>query len=235
MNGLLADHTADRLTREQVAAIPTPQGTASWKPLPHIEVVESVIESLSFRHISVVKDEYAVSHDGMKFFGVIEIETDHTQVRFLLGLRNANDKSMRLALTVGFRVLICSNLAFYGDFTPILAKHTKHFNLKDTIAVGIDQMQRNFKPMADQVNAWQESRISDNDARLLIYRAFVEDELDAPKHLARHVHEFYFSPVMTDFAPRTHWSLHNAFTSAFKALDPIPQYRATASLATLFA
>ncbi len=27
------------------------------------------------------------------------------------------------------------------------------------------------------------------------------------------------------------WSLSNAFTSAFKDLDPIPQYRATAKLA----
>jgi hypothetical protein len=31
-------------------------------------------------------------------------------------------------------------------------------------------------------------------------------------------------------APRTIWSLSNAFTSAFKELDPIPQFRATAKL-----
>ncbi|MGH9642125.1 MAG: hypothetical protein ACRD3Q_06830, partial [Terriglobales bacterium] len=116
-----------------------------------------------------------------------------------------------------------------------LAKHSKHFNLKDTLAVGLDQMQRNFKPMADQVTAWKDSRISDEDARLLIYRAFIEDQLDAPKHLARQVHEFYFDPAMVEFAPRTRWSLHNGFTSAFKALDPIPQYKATASLAKFFA
>jgi len=28
-------------------------------------------------------------------------------------------------------------------------------------------------------------------AKLIIYRAFIEDELDAPKHLARRVHEWY--------------------------------------------
>ena len=27
-------------------------------------------------------------------------------------------KSMRLAMTVGYRVLVCDNMAFYGDFTP---------------------------------------------------------------------------------------------------------------------
>ena len=31
------------------------------------------------------------------------------------------------------------------------------------------------------------------------------------------------------------WSLSNAFTSAFKKLDPIPQFKATATLAGFFA
>jgi hypothetical protein len=34
-----------------------------------------------------------------------------------------------------------------------------------------------------------------------------------------------------EFQPRTMWSLSNAFTSAFKELEPIPQYKATAKLA----
>ena len=33
-----------------------------------------------------------------------------------------------------------------------------------------------------------------------------------------------------DFQPRTLWSLSNAFTSALKELDPIPQFEATAKL-----
>ena len=40
----------------------------------------------------------------------------------------------------------------------------------------------------------------------------------------------YFNPQYEDFRPRTIWSLSNAFTSAFKALDPIPQFKATAKL-----
>ena len=40
-----------------------------------------------------------------------------------------------------------------------------------------------------------------------------------------------FEPVHEEFQPRTMWSLSNAFTSAFKELEPIPQYKATAKLA----
>jgi hypothetical protein len=39
--------------------------------------------------------------------------------------------------------------------------------------------------------------------------------LDAPKDLARRVHELYFAPQHDDFQPHTMWSLSNAFTSAF--------------------
>jgi hypothetical protein len=49
--------------------------------------------------------------------------------------------------------------------------------------------------------------------------------------LARQVHDLYFGPVHPEFEPRTLWSLSNAFTSAFKELDPIPQFKATPKLA----
>jgi len=93
-------------------------------------------------------------------------------------------------------------------------------------------MQRSFEPMRKQVESWKATRIPDEAAKLVIYWAFVEGELDVPKHLARRVHDLYFNPQVEEFAPRTTWSLSNAFTSAFKALDPIPQFRATAKLAS---
>ena len=83
-----------------------------------------------------------------------------------------------------------------------------------------------------QVEVWKATRIPDEAAKLVVYRAFIEGELDVPKHLARRVHDLYFNPQIEEFAPRTTWSLSNAFTSAFKGLDPIPQFKATAKLAS---
>ncbi len=147
------------------------------------------------------------------------------------GLRNSHDKSFRLGCTVGLRVFVCENLAFHGEYTPVLAKHSKHFSLEDSLAIGVDRMQRNFGPLKQQVEEWQAMQLSAASAKLLIYQAFIEDELGFPKHLARRVHELYFQPVHEEFQARTMWSLSNAFTSAFKELEPIPQYKATAKLA----
>ena len=227
---LLAHCGTRKLTREELTAIPTPEGTPTHRPVPHHEIVEGLVETLSFRHIGVVRDEYAVSEDGMKMFGVLDLETSFDGCRFAIGVRNSNDKSMRLALTVGYRVFVCDNMAFRGDFTPVLAKHSKHFSLVDALSVGVDRMQRHFEPMRRQVEAWKGLQFHETCAKLLIYRAFVEGDLDAPKHLARKVHDFYFHPQFEEFQPRTMWSLSNAFTSAFKELDPIPQFKATAKL-----
>jgi hypothetical protein len=101
-------------------------------------------------------------------------------------------------------------------FTPVLAKHSKSFSLIDCIAVGMDRMQRNFEPMWKQVEAWQRSELTDVTAKVVIYEAFVEGKLEAPKHLARTVHDLYFEPKYEEFQARTIWSLSNAFTSLSK-------------------
>jgi hypothetical protein len=229
---LLAHRGSSKLTREELKVIQTPTGSPTHQPISHYEIVGTLVETLGFRQISVVREEYAVSSDGMKVFGVLDLETTFDGCRFSIGIRNSNDKSMRLSLTVGYRVLVCDNMAFYGDFTPVLAKHSKHLNLVDIISVGVDRMQRNFEPMRKQVEAWKGTRLPDETAKLVIYRGFVEGELDVPKHLARGVHDLYFNPPVDEFVPRTTWSLSNAFTSAFKELDPIPQFKATAKLAS---
>jgi len=115
-------------------------------------------------------------------------------------------------------------------FTPVLAKHSKSLNLLDSISVGVDRMQRNFAPMQQQVEAWQATELSNVAAKMIVYEAFIESELDVPKHLARRVHDVYFEPRYEEFRARTLWSLSNAFTSAFKELDPIPQFKTTAKL-----
>jgi hypothetical protein len=65
-----------------------------------------------------IHDEYAVSPDGMKVFGVLDLATEMEGCCFSIRLRNSHDKKMRLAMTCGYRAFVCSNMAFAGDFTP---------------------------------------------------------------------------------------------------------------------
>lgn len=234
MEGLMRAYNEELLTREQLALVPTPAATATHRPVPHHQLVEALVETLGFRHIAVHREEYAVSSDGQKMFGVMELETTFSGCRFALGLRNSNNRTLALGITVGFRVMVCSNLSFHGDYTPMVRKHTKNFNLQHALSVGVDDVQRNFKPMVESVERWKGTQITDVDAKLRIYEAFVEGELEVPRHLVREVHSQYFNPKHEEFQARTLFSLQNAFTGAFKDLDPIPMQRATASLGEYF-
>jgi len=92
-----------KLTREELARVETPAATATHKPIPHIAVVEKLIEALGFRQIGVVREEYAVSSDGMRMFGVMDLSSGFDRCRFAIGLQNSHDKSFRLSCTVGLR------------------------------------------------------------------------------------------------------------------------------------
>lgn len=234
MNGLMVHCGAEKLTRDQLVTILPPEPTDTFKPIKHADLVDEVHEALARRQLSVIKDEYAVSDDGMKLFGMLELSASASDFRFSIGIRNANDKSMRFGIVSGLRVFVCDNMAFIGDFFAIQAKHTKRLEIMDAIALGIDRIQRNFKPLTDQVETWKQNQLTDDHAKAIIYDAFIGGKLDAPKHLGRLVGEHYFNPQYPDFEPRTTWSLQNAFTSAFKVLDPLPQFRATADLGRFF-
>ena len=88
-----------KLTREELAQVATPAATATHKPIPHIAVVAKLIEALSFRQIGVVREEYAVTADGMRMFVVMDLSSGFDGCRFAIGLRNSHDKSFLSAST----------------------------------------------------------------------------------------------------------------------------------------
>jgi hypothetical protein len=194
--------TLPKMGRTELAQIPVPRATRTHRPVPHHEIVEALVETLlGFRHIGVVNEEYAVSADAMEMFGVLDLETRSEGYRFAIGIRKANNKRFRLACTVGLRVFVCNNLAFRGDYSPVLAKHSKHFSLENALSIGADRMQRNFDPMRQQVERWRVLQLSAESAKLTIYRAFIEGDLEVPRHLARRVHQPEFVLDFIHYAP----------------------------------
>lgn len=78
-----------------------------------------------------------------------------------------------------------------GVFTPVLAKHTKHLSLVDILASkwtacsGISSHEEASRGL-------EGNTLPDATAKLVVYRAFVEGELDVPEHLGRRVHDLYW-------------------------------------------
>jgi hypothetical protein len=62
--------------------------------------------------------------------------------------------------------------------------------------------------------------VDGRDGQGVLYEAFVEGKLEAPKPLVRRVHDLYFEPQYEEFKSRTIWSLSGVH-SALKELGPL--------------
>lgn len=219
----------ERLTRNDLALCPVPTRTDTHQPIGHNVFIDRVEEALSFRHIRITNEEYAVSDDGMNLFAVLRVNAEYEGVDFVIGCRNSNSKKFRIGLVTGYQVRVCTNLSFNGDFFPMSHKHTKNFNLEESVTIGIDKIQRQWNPMKEALDYKRTKELSDTDARVALYDLFTAAKM--PISLFRATHKEYFeSPSHDEFKPRTLWSLENSVTANIPRLKPIAQYEATARL-----
>jgi hypothetical protein len=89
----LIGYSGRTIGREELALVATPPATETHRPIPHHEIVQALIETLGFGHIGVVHDEYTVSPDGMKMFGVLDLATEMQGCRFSIGLRKSTTRA----------------------------------------------------------------------------------------------------------------------------------------------
>jgi hypothetical protein len=210
----------DRAFLEQVY---TPPATDTHQPVAHSRLVDVIEEALAFRHIRIENSEFALSKDGMKMFGLLTVNQVYEGVEFAIGLRNSNDKSMRLGMVAGYKVTVCSNMMLAGDFSPLLAKHSKNFDVIEGVAMGIDRIQRGWKPLREQIDFKRETQLHHDGARLLVYKAFAQHGL--PVSLFNKV-----SKTLENGETPTLWELENVFTDSFKSLKPVAQFQAATKL-----
>src|SRR5690606_2830924 len=106
------------LTSEELSAVPTPPPTASWFPIPHIDLLTEVEDQLIGSGFEVGSTVHAVSHAGARYFGILNVRssnTKETDYGWIVGLRNSHDKTYPAGLVAGTRVFVCDNLAFTGE------------------------------------------------------------------------------------------------------------------------
>jgi hypothetical protein len=233
MAGTLIAHAGTELVdREFLKSIPPPKGSYSHKPVPHIEIVEALEQILGTKNFDIRRQDFAVSRDHMRMFGVMDLTTPLTrETAVSIGIRNSNDKSMALGMTAGYRVFVCDNLAFSSDFQPIFAKHTHSISVIDTAILCVERLLESVEPMRIQIKMMEKRILTDREAKEIIYDAFVSKQLGFPQSLFMEIHQFYFSSHIPEFQPRTLWSLSNAFTSGFKRMAPLQMFPNTAKLA----
>jgi hypothetical protein len=217
-------------TRDELATIPTPPATESWKPIPHFDLVSELLYGLHRQGVVVRREEYAThGRDAARLFGVLDLsipDLDTSEFGMSLGLRGANDKSMSIQVIAAARVFVCDNMAFSGSGGAVVLKkkHTSRLDLSRVVPPAIDDYLVKAGAFRLDIDRMKNIALTDARAKELIFDAFAFHPV-LPVRLLPAVARLYFDDETQreKFQDRSLWSLNNAFTEVVKALRPVLQ------------
>ncbi len=152
-SGTLLSHVdTDLVTREQLALVQTPDATRSFKPVPHIELINTLEHVLKLNQITIRKEQFALRRDGATLFGVLYLAYQDTPDGMAaLGLRTSNNRTMSIQLCAGLTVFVCDNMVFRGDLIALNRKHTAGLHLRTEINHAVLRFQDHFGRLTGEI------------------------------------------------------------------------------------
>ena len=216
---------AAEVPRKALALVPTPRPTETWQPIPHETYVHRIEQALPDYGLSVIQEAHAITHDGTRYFGLVQVQNGYSSPDYtwVLGLRNSHDKSLPAGLVAGSQVFVCDNLAFSGE-VQISRKHTPNIlrDLPGLVDNALTRLLGLFRFQDRRVERYKSVHLGDADAHDLTIRA-----LDSGVVCASRIPDVlreWREPRHEAFQPRTAWSWFNAVTETLKgSLHVLPK------------
>jgi len=218
---LLLHKGAEPATIEQLAMIPLPQETRSYKPVAHHELA-NMLSSMAANllpEFTLNSTQLGLARDGQKMFGVHTFKNGDSALGLSIGFRNSYDRSLSVGIAVGASVFVCDNLMLTGDLT-VLRKHTSnvHADIDGLALSAIYRSRSAFNQIKADAETMKGIPMSDDEAyRMLgfIYGRGIINPRQIPV-----VKKEWETPSHNDFEDRNLWSFYNAVTESLKSSPP---------------
>ncbi len=227
-------HTAGfNISLAGLKRIQTPKTTASWFPIAHDLLFQSVCDHVVAQGLRVVGQSHAVCRKGRLYFGLLQIvngskDGDYTTV---LGVQNSHDRSTPGALLVGSQVFVCNNLAFSGE-TRISRRHTSGMvrELPRLMKSAVEKIAALRRSQDERIAAYKAFELSDTQAHDLIIRGACDLEIVTTLQIPL-VLDRWRAPQHPEFGKLpSAWRLFNSFTEVLKERNIFKQPRFSGAL-----
>ena len=204
--------------RDEIALVPTPEATASWKPVPHTEVIDAVTDVVRAHNWQILDEQYGLARDGQRMFGFMRInKTSSTEWSRCIGIRNSHDQSIAVGLAAGLCVKVCSNLMLGGSMV-LKRRHTSRIELNGLVMEAIDELDNEFLTLETVAEDLKMFYVKDDQARVAIVKAAEAGAVNSCDIVP--IFRVFKEPQHEEFAEPTRWSLLNAFTENAKKYSP---------------
>lgn len=220
----------------QLADMPCPEPTDSWRPYPHSEVVAALSDRMEARGLKVRSSRLTlvdgamypgrgvrVDVKGARLFGSFDLEPTGEFVPGAvpsLGLRNSTDQRYSLTVLIGMRVMACSNGVLYVERgVQVSRKHTSGLELEAAFDNALDAYEDSVPGMTDLYGRLRGQRLSMTKAKSLVVDCAAAGAIPS-SHILDVVREFE-RPSFPAFRERNRWTLYQAAThSSLKRMSP---------------
>ena len=221
----LEQYKCESVIRPALSNVTLPEATDTYQPIGHdylVDVTEDCLREIGFRFGS---QHHGLSHDGARYFGVVELlsENPNSDYSLTVGLRNSLDKRFPAGVAFGAVVFVCANLCFGGE-QVIGRKHTVNImrdlpNLIYAAVGGLKSMQHN---QDRRFEVYQQSKLGDTMADHLIVEMLRRNVINTQR--VQKVVQEWDEPSY-DHGGRTVWRLFNAVTESLKGcnIQEMPQ------------
>ena len=204
--------------RNEIATVPTPTGTTSWKPVPHMDVIDAVTEAVKAKNWQILDEQYGLAREGQRMFGVMRINNSSSpEWSRCIGIRNSHDQSLSVGLAAGISVMCCSNLAFGGAMV-LKRRHTSRIELGNLVLTAVDELEMEFLNLETVSEDLKLHEVRADEARAVIVRAAEVGAVNSCDIVP--IFREFQKPSHQEFAEPTRWSLLNAFTEHAKKYSP---------------
>jgi hypothetical protein len=211
----LITHCGARVvTREELNRVEPPPATATWFPVKHSLVIDTVSQSLQEAGFRIERTQFALSRSDARLFATMDLASPLASgVNLAVGIRNSIDKSLPLGFVAGARVFVCDNMAFRSELL-VTRKHTRNgaTRFQEAICQATQSLVQFRDVEAQRIRRFQALELPDVRADSVMLRAY-EHGVVSHRLLPQVIKEWR-TPSFEEFSERTAWSLLNAFTTS---------------------
>lgn len=205
---------AQAIDFDGLRTLTTPEPTATHYPLPHFEMVRMVTYALNYLGHEISKQEFGITPDGARFYGVLTLKSDHNEYADMVGLANSHNRTVPISLGFGSRTFVCDNSAFASE---VVCKRKHTLNSKRELPGIIMSM---VEPLRDQrirqqqmFEMYRGTSISDGEADQLIMQMFRRGIINVTR--IPDVMEQWENPTC-DYGPKSVYRLFQGTTWTLK-------------------
>jgi hypothetical protein len=216
-------------------SVSVPEETKTYFPVSYGRFIEEVKLHVPRFGLTIRDESFALAREGKQMFGVLTCTNGHHGEEYALavGLRNSYDCSLAVGLVAGTRVFCCDNLAFTGEVSMARRHTTNVFrDLPDLVYRMLSRVKSLEERQEAEIGAMKGRELAPRDADHLLVEG-VRRHVVPASHLPQ-VMRAWEKPRYPEFAPRTAWSLLNAFTEVTKSRSPRAQIEGTLRLTRMF-